>query len=358
MDIESRLGKIWEDVLGLKTVLPSQNYFDLGGDSSLALEMFLRIEKVFGVKLPLATLFDAPSIAEMARVLRRATSASTWTPIVAIQPLGTRPPFFCTHGAGGNVLIYRELSQHLGSNQPFYGLQARGMDGESAPLTTIEEMAALYVGEIKKMQPRGPYFLGGYCMGGTIAYEMAQQLTAQGNEIALLALFDTMNWSRINDPSAWGRTYHEGQRIAFHVANFLCLNAGGMTKFSREKLASIRSRIPVWGGMILSRLDRYSLPALADSGVLGRLWKINDLACRKYVPRPYPGKVTDFRPVTQYKIYKKPDAKWDLLAAHGQDVVTLPVYPAGMLVEPFVEYLATALAKSIDGATKPSNLVR
>ena len=140
-----------------------QNYFDLGGDSVLAVQLFAQIEKVFNVKLPLATLFEAPTIEELARILRSEVSTSGWSPLVAIQPSGSRPPFFCIHGAGGNVLIYRELSQNLGSDQPFYGLQSQGLDGSCPPLTRIEDMAALYVKAIRRQQPHGPYFVGGYC---------------------------------------------------------------------------------------------------------------------------------------------------------------------------------------------------
>ena len=102
-------------LLGVESIGLDQNYFDLGGDSVLAVHLFAQIEKVFDVKLPLATLFEAPTIQELAGILRSEASTSGWSPLVAIQPSGSRPPFFCIHGAGGNVLIYRELSQNLGS---------------------------------------------------------------------------------------------------------------------------------------------------------------------------------------------------------------------------------------------------
>lgn len=113
----------WQDVLGIPSVGPDQNYFDLGGDSPLAVRLFARIEKVFRVRLPLATLFEAPTIQELAEILRRQAPESGWSSLVAIQPKGSRPPFFCVHPHGGNVLVYRELSRHLGADQPFYGLQ-------------------------------------------------------------------------------------------------------------------------------------------------------------------------------------------------------------------------------------------
>ena len=186
-----QLTQIWQEILGVDSITPDQNYFDLGGDSSVAVQLFAQIDKVFGVKLPLATLFDAPTIEELARVLRQEEAPAGWSPLVPIQTSGSRPPFFCIHGAGGNVLIYRELAERLGPDQPFYGLQAVGLDASRPPLTRIEDMATAYAKEIRRKQPHGPYFLGGYCMGGTVAYEIAQQLQAQGERVALLALFDT-----------------------------------------------------------------------------------------------------------------------------------------------------------------------
>src|SRR5271166_1957041 len=347
-DTAQQLARIWQEQLGVDVVSNDQNFFDLGGDSSLAVRMFSQIEKVFGIKLPLATLYEAPTIEELARVLRDGISASGWSPLVAIQPTGFRPPFFCIHGAGGTVLMYRELSQHLGDDQPFYGLQAQGLDGSCPPLTRVEEMAEVYVKEIRKAQPQGPYFIGGYCMGGTVAYEVAQQLHDQGEAVALLALFDTMNWHKI-PLSFWSKSSHTCQRLFFHAASFFSLDFEGKKKFFKEKVEILRNRIPVWQGSLLVRFGRHEHGPASDSWVLGQIWQANDRACWSYVPKPYPGVVTDFRPRKQYRVFSKPEYKWDRLAK-GQEVIVLPVNPASMLVEPFVGHLARALRQSIDAA--------
>lgn len=347
-DTERQLAEIWQKVLGVESVSLDQNFFDLGGDSSLAVRMFAEIEKVFRVKLPLATLYEAPTIGGLARAVR-GESASGWSPLVTIQPEGSRPPLFCFHGAGGNVLIYRDLVRHLGANQPVYGLQAQGLDGSLPPLTTVEDMAALYVREIRRVQAQGPYFLGGYCGGGTLAYEAAQQLHAAGDRVALLALFDTMNWSKI-PITLWSKSTYTCQRIVFHTASFLSLDVHGMSKFLQEKVEILRSRIPVWRGMLLAKLSPDPASLGSSALILGRIWQTNDAACWRYVPKPYSGTVTDFRPSTQYRIFDKPQLKWDQLAEGGQDVVVLPVYPASMLLEPFVEHLALALTQSMDRA--------
>jgi thioesterase domain-containing protein/acyl carrier protein len=348
-DTESRLAGIWQKLPGLESVDIDQNFFDLGGDSSLAVRMFAEIEKTFKIKLPLATLYETPTIESLARVVRGETSTSGWSPLVAIQPAGSRPPLFCFHGAGGNVLIYRDLSRHLGFDQPFYGLQAQGLDGNLPPLTTIEDMAALYVKEIRRVQPHGPYFLGGYCGGGTIAYEAAQQLQGDGERVALLAMFDTMNWSKI-PMTLWSKGTYNFQRLLFHAASFLSLDLAGMSKFLEEKTEILRSRIPVWRGMLLAKFSKNPDSAASTSLVLGRIWKTNDEACWQYVPKPYPGAIADFRPSKQYRIFDKPDLKWERLAQGGQEVVVLPVYPASMLLEPFVKHLAAALKQSLDRA--------
>jgi acyl carrier protein len=251
-DTENQLAGIWRELLGVESIGVDQNFFDLGGDSSLAVRMFAEIEKEFNVKLPLATLYETPTIEELGRVLRGETLTSGWSPLVAIQPAGSRPPLFCFHGAGGNVLIYRDLSRRLGPDQPFYGLQSQGLDGSLPPLTTVEEMAALYVKEIRRAQPHGPYFLGGYCGGGTVAYEAAQQLQEDGERVVLLALFDTMNWSKI-PITLWSKGTYNFQRLVFHAASFLSLDPRGVCEFLREKTEILRSRIPVWRGMLLAR---------------------------------------------------------------------------------------------------------
>ena len=347
------LTEIWQRLLGVVHIEPNQNYFDLGGDSSLAVHLFAEIEKVFKVKLPLATLFEAQTVGELAEVIRRhaPAPASGWSPLVTIQPGGSRPPFFCIHGAGGEVLIYRDLALNLGPDQPFYGLQAQGLDGSCPPLTLIEDMAALYVKEVKRIQPHGPYFLGGYCAGGTIAYEVAQRLQGEGEQVALLALFDTSDWSKVAPPSFLTKVYHATQRLVFHGANILSLDSQGRRKFLSEKVQQLRNRVPVWRGMLQAKFSKKTGDS-SKSRVLGQIWQVNDHACANYVPKPYPGTVTDFRPKRQYRMFNKPGIKWEQLAQGGEEIVVLPVYPAGMLIEPFVKHLATALKKSMDAAIR------
>lgn len=193
-DVELQLIKIWEKVLGVEPIGIRDNYFELGGQSLLAVRLFAQIEEAFGKNLPLATLLQAPTVEQLAAIIRQQGESCLWSPLVTIQPKGSKPPLFCIHGMGGNVLCYRELSGYLGSEQPVYGIQAKGMydDEEKQTLPTIfEEMAAHYIELIRTVQPEGPYCLAGLSAGGAIAFEMAQQFLAQGQEVALLAMFET-----------------------------------------------------------------------------------------------------------------------------------------------------------------------
>jgi thioesterase domain-containing protein/acyl carrier protein len=340
---------IWQQVLGIDAIGPDQNYFDLGGDSSLAVQIFAQIENVFKIKLPLATLYEAPTVGELATILRGKVSADRWSPLVCIQPSGSRPPFFCIHPHGGNVLTYRELSRQLGSDQPFYGLQSRGLNGGEEPLTRIEDMAFLYVSEMRRAQPHGPYFLGGYCMGGAVAYEMAAQLQEAGEEVALLALFDAIEFSEFPRPSWFELGLYNTQRALFHIANLLKLSAVDRSKFVSEKMSGLRVRVSVWLAGVRGKFkkDFASSADLSEAQILSRIWKANLEANHKYVARPYAGTVIDIRPQTQYRIFNRPQVKWDR-RARSQKIIVLPVNPPAMMSDPFVKHLAQALRQCLD----------
>jgi non-ribosomal peptide synthetase component F/thioesterase domain-containing protein len=344
-DTEKRLTKLWEELLGVAPIGTRQNYFDLGGNSLLAVRLFARVEKEFHVNLPLATLFEAQTIEQLGDVLDTKAQAAGWSPLVTIQPAGSRSPFFCIHGGGGSVLIYRALSQHLSTDQPFYGLESQGLDGQRPLLTRIEDMAGLYVKELRRVQPHGPYFLGGYCMGGTVALEMAQRLTAQGEKVALLALFDTVNWAKIRRNVLYDKIVYQMQRVAFHCLNFGLLDFAQKAEFIQEKLRVLWNRSSVWRGWLERKIGSDS-----EFSVLAKIWDVNDRAILSYVPKAYPGTITDFRPLRQYSQYLGEPMDWTGLAKQ-HEIVTLRVYPAGMLLEPFVRDLAEALRDAIEKAT-------
>ncbi len=200
---ESTLAQIWSKILNTEPVGIRDNFFDLGGDSLLAIRLINEINQQFERELSLSALFLNPTIEGLADSLDSGTNSEEWSPLVAIKPRGKNPPFFCVHPIFGVVFPYVELAFQLGENQPFYGLQPKGIDGESSPLTSIEDMAADYIAALRTVQPKGPYFLGGWSFGGLVAFEMAQQLLAAGDEVALLAVLDTLAPVAVNKPSVW-----------------------------------------------------------------------------------------------------------------------------------------------------------
>ncbi len=206
--IEAELAEIWAALLGIDRVGTRDDFFALGGHSLLAVRLMAHIGKRFGIVLPLAEIFRRPTLEELACCLeaerqdlsrpvdaapRRAAPASS-SSLVVIQQGGEGPaaraPFFCVHPVGGHVLCYAELARHLGLEQPFYGLQVRGHDGREPLHRSLEEMAAFYVDAIQEVMPHGPYHLGGWSMGGVVAWDMARRLSESGEDVALLVLID------------------------------------------------------------------------------------------------------------------------------------------------------------------------
>ena len=169
----------------------SRPLVDLGLDSLMTTELFAAIEHTFGKVLPLAILIERPTVAALAELLAGDEPAVRWDSLVPVQPDGSRVPMFFVHAEEGNVLFYRALAKRLGTDQPFYGLQARNLDGSASDPGEIEDIAADYLAEIRTVRPSGPYALGGFCLGGAIAVEMARQLRAAGEEVAPVVMIQT-----------------------------------------------------------------------------------------------------------------------------------------------------------------------
>jgi acetoacetyl-CoA synthetase len=183
------LTSIWQRVLQLSSIGVNEDFFDLGGDSSLALQLFTEIAQVCDRELPPVTIYQARTIAALAVLLEQPT-APRFPALVLLKAGAKKPPLFLAHGLGGSVMDFFQPVRHIQSDHPIYGMQARGIDGVDEPLESIEDMAQFYLDAIKELQPRGPYVLIGYSLGGLVALEMAQRLSANGGKIALLAMLD------------------------------------------------------------------------------------------------------------------------------------------------------------------------
>jgi amino acid adenylation domain-containing protein len=190
--LEGQLLEIWRDVLGIRALGPDDDFFDSGGHSLLAVSLFARIEQQTGVRLPLATIFEAPTVHELGQVVRSNGWNEPWRSITCLTATGTRPPvFFVTAGDGNNV-GFGALARRLGPDQPFYALQPRGMDGRRLLDVGVEKIAGHYVNEVRAVQSTGPYFLGGRCFGTLVAFEMTRIFESAGQQVSLLIALDSV----------------------------------------------------------------------------------------------------------------------------------------------------------------------
>lgn len=331
-ELETQLTRIWEAVLDKTPIGIRDNFFELGGHSLLAARLMHRIEQSLGQRLPLAALLQAPTVEQLSALLRQEKWSSSWSSLVAIQAEGSRPPFFCVHGVGGNVVGFRDLARHLGPDQPFYALQPQGLDGKRECLTNIPEMAERYIREIKRIQPEGPYRLGGYSFGGLVAYEMAQQLEAQGEEMALLALFDTYP----------GKMESRGSQLKNLFSLPLKEQASFVLKKGSFVMMTLRKRLEL----------RMLPPALRN------VRQACAKAAANYDVQPYSGRVTLFR-VREKSVgsLNDPYAIWWRVAAAGVDLREISGDHLSLLKEPQVRFLGEELGDCLGQSAHERSLV-
>jgi thioesterase domain-containing protein/acyl carrier protein len=289
--LELQLTRIWEDVLGRTSIDRSETFFDLGGHSLMALRLVAKVRERFGRSISMATVFAAPTIARMAALLRADGGSRNAASLVEIQRgRDGQRPFFCVHPSGGNVLCYVDLARRLGEEQTFYGLQSRGIDGADTPLDSVEAMARRYVGEILEARPTGPYLLGGWSMGGIIAYEMARQLTDEHRrEVKLVALLDSwIPTTALATRDDAALLLHFLNEIGGVAAHGLDLTADLLRERADQKLELVLDR---------ARTSRILAPeiGLVELEHLLRVFRANIHALHSYRPKPYHGHVAIFR---------------------------------------------------------------
>ena len=297
---EARLALLWREVLGVPAAYAADNFFEQGGYSLLALRLYGRIEQEFGVRLPLPTLFQSPTLAALAEAIDRAASpaaqsgtraaapAASRSTLIPLREAGSKPPLFCVHPDHGLVLFYQALTSRLPPDQPVYGLQAVGADGDEAPLSSLEAMAARYIADIRKFQPHGPYHLGGYSLGGVLAAEMARQLHAAGQQVGLLALLDAYAPVGVPEkpnqqaaPAAPGRSFSDAASDAARQRPERCLasawresagsGAGQKAGLAKGRRRIVRDACPGAAGRAAKRhsCQRSGVLSLRDADVSG-----------------------------------------------------------------------------------------
>jgi amino acid adenylation domain-containing protein len=357
--LEQTLATIWSNLLEVKAIDVNDNFFELGGHSLLAVRLFAQIEKRLGKRLPLATLFQAPTVAQLAAVIERDWTPQ-WTSLVGINPLeraqgsSVKPPFFCVHALGGNVLEYYDLARHLGQEQPFYGLQSQGLDESLTPHRSVQEMAAHYLKEIRGLQPEGPYFIGGRSLGGMVAFEMARQLRVQGESIALLALLDTYpsGYAKLfrNEATLSAAFRRAVKRTRAHIKNLksLSVNDGVSYLFKKARFAPRKLKSQIWRRVFgaYQRLGRPLPQTFRD------VKEFNSLAVREYAPQVYDGKVTLFWASADLRTSIDLVEGWRALAGGGIEVHEIPGSHLDIIKEPHVQELAEKLGACLKRANE------
>jgi amino acid adenylation domain-containing protein len=345
-EIEFGLTRIWERLFEIEAVGIRDSFFDLGGHSLLGVRLVSLIEKEFGRELPLIFLLENPTVEELAGWLRQEAPSLRRSALVPIRADGTRTPFFCVHPVGGNVLCYASLARELGTEQPFYAFQLPVLDGESQP-RTIEAMAQHYLQHLRGVQPDGPYRLGGWSMGGVIAFEMARQLEMEGERVQLLALID----SHLPQDSDRREQVDEHDLLRMFVADLEGVT-GASLRFSLDDVRrhSLEESLEV----LLQKArdlaivpDELGLPELRG---LFDLYRTNLSALITYEPKPYAGTVTIFSSNTSDS---DPALDWTPFATNVEvNVIEGDHY--SIVNGPSVKVLAASLREMLDHEEFPA----
>ncbi len=329
--LELQLSRIWEDILGVHPVGVTDDFFELGGHSLLAVRLAAQVRQQLGRDLQLMALFQNATVEQLASALRHDQPGPS--SLVEIQPRGAKRPLFFIHPSGGSVHWYADLARRLGKDQPFYGLQAKGVNGDQEIHTRIEEMAACYVAAIRAAQPEGPYQLGSWSMGVIIAFEMAQQIRAAGQEVSLLAMLDQGPFTPGEPPE--------------DDAAYLASVFGKQVPVPVDRLRQMEPEAQVAHVLAEAKRVKFVYPdiTLEQFSRFVHILKTHTEAWRQYEPRSYPGRVTVFRSAEQTEAG---DLGWGEFALGGVEIHEVPSDHLSMIHEPDVRTLAEKLKACLE----------
>lgn len=392
--LELQLSLLWEEVLQVSPLSVTANFFEVGGHSLLAVQLMAQIKQRFQQEFPLALLFQEATIERFAAVLRRHVVTAVDSCVVGLQTSGTCAPLFFVHPAGGSAFCYVPLARSLGQNQPLYGLQTPGLNGERALSNDVRELAACYVQAIRSVQPEGPYHLGGWCVGGVIAYEMACQLQQGGQEVDLLALLDSAPpapepVSVASDATlflqfAWdlGRLLGKNIPASYKMA-LLGLLAASLpltgtqavdTRLAADFIADLLAQLPgpesaltpeVLGQLTLDEQLQYLVaqvkaahldPPQEEQAYLRHLslvYRTNVRAIQAYVPQSYAGSIVLFVARDEAAEQSELAAGWEKLTTGQVHRYTVPGDHYSILKEKHVQVLAKRIQEHMETSRSP-----
>ena len=328
-NFELTMTRLWEQILNTRPISVRDNFFELGGHSLAAARLMGQVEKQFGKNLLLTDLLQAPTVEELVAMVRLDAPSTARSAVIALQPLGSKPPFFFVHGLGGTVMRFRDLARRMAPDQPFYGIQAKGLDGAETCLHRVEDMAEVYLRDLRSAQPEGPYYLGGYSFGGYVALEMARRLLRQGEEVRSLVLLDT---------------YVGGSQSL--LERFLTLS-------SAQKIAYVKRRAQRYRKNLKRRIEFWFLPPAVKKVRRGCA-----SAEHSYELRPYPERIVLFRAGEKgLRGLEEPGDGWQKYAAGGLEIHELDGDHGNILNEPNVQFLAAELRQCLERAQSESSSI-
>ena len=342
-DLERQLTDLWQTTLGIPRISIRASFFSLGVGSLAALRLVTKMNRLYALDLGLASLISASSIESIADLIRNHFSSRSSAALVPLKPEGTEPPLFILHGVGGNVISFYGLAMRMQREVPVYGVQAQSLLPGQPAVLRLEDMAAWYIREIRAMQPQGPYHLLGYSFGGTVALEMARQLTAAGQRMGMLGMLDSRTLAfdrdRANELSVHEKLDRRVQRLQRNTND---LDWRSRLSYFAEKA---RTRAIRFTCKAAGALHIRSLPSFFKSA-----WDINLVAIENYVAKPFNGRLTLFR-ATQQEFPGGPrDLGWSSLFQQGVDIHEIEGDHERLFLEPNINTLAAILRKCMDEA--------
>jgi FkbH-like protein len=354
-EIEKQICELWQKLLHIDRAGVTDNFFELGGHSLLAVRLFAELEKLTGHKLPLVTLFQAPTVEELARLVDDSQTNRARSVLVPVREKGSRPPLFLVHGAGGDVLWgYANLAKHMSPEQPIYGIKSRGQVGLDE-FDQIEDMARYYLQEVRVLQPHGPYFLGGYCFGGNVAYEMARQLRSQGEHVSQVLLIDASPSNAGYERLLWWRPsfhFRFGRNLYYWLKDFVTMLEPG-----EQRRYIVRKTRVLWRKVAAKFRGKQNAGQVDLDEVIDvnhfpeselKFWQIHLNALVAHVERPYAGHVTLLRTRGQPIFCSfAEDFGWRKLARGGVSVNHIPGSHENIFVEPNVKFLAEQIEECL-----------